>query len=85
MLTSASSEKRETRPRSRSLIRGCVTPQRLAASACVQSVFLQACRDLLHQFGPRSQIRSLLGGVRDRIPNTGVALGLLISFLPTVA
>ena len=36
MLTSASSEKRETRPRSRSLIRGCVTPQCLAASACVQ-------------------------------------------------
>src|ERR1039457_434554 len=41
MLTSASSEKRETRPRSRSLIRGCVTPQRLAASACVQPCFFR--------------------------------------------
>jgi hypothetical protein len=38
MLTSGSSEKRETRPRSRSSIRGCVTPQGLAASACVQVV-----------------------------------------------
>src|SRR6266436_2610853 len=38
-------------------------------------VFLQACCDLLHQLGPRSQVRSLLGGVRDRIPNTSVALG----------
>ena len=37
MLTNASSEKRETRPRSRSLIRGWVTPQRLAASACVHA------------------------------------------------
>jgi hypothetical protein len=36
MLTRASSEKRETLPRSRSFIRGWVTPQWLAASACVQ-------------------------------------------------
>ena len=35
MFTSASREKRETRPRSRSFIRGCVTPQWLAASVCV--------------------------------------------------
>jgi hypothetical protein len=34
IFTSASSEKREIRPRSRSLILGCVTPARLAASAC---------------------------------------------------
>src|ERR1039458_10182266 len=37
MFTNASSEKRETRPRNKSLIRGCVTPQRLAASTWVQS------------------------------------------------
>jgi transposase-like protein len=42
MLTSASSEKRETRPRRRSLIRGWVTPQRLAASACVHSCFFSS-------------------------------------------
>jgi hypothetical protein len=36
MFTNASSEKRETRPRSRSSIRDCVTPQWLAASAWVQ-------------------------------------------------
>ena len=37
IFTSASNEKRETRPRNKSFIRGCVTPQWLAASACVQS------------------------------------------------
>lgn len=36
MLTRASSEKRLMRPRSRSFMRGWVTPQRRAASACVQ-------------------------------------------------
>src|ERR1017187_3281012 len=39
-------------------------------------VLFQPCRDLLHQIGPRAQIRRLLGGVCDRIPNTRVALGL---------
>ena len=33
MLTSASIEKRDTRPRSKSFMRGCVTPQRCAASS----------------------------------------------------
>lgn len=32
MLTSASIEKRDTRPRSKSFMRGCVMPQRAAAS-----------------------------------------------------
>ena len=36
MLTSASSEKHETLPRNRSLMRGCVRPHRLAAYCCVQ-------------------------------------------------
>ena len=45
-------------------------------------VFLQARSDLLHQFGPRSQIRGLLGGIRDRIPNTCVALGFTHIFPP---
>src|SRR5258708_6968207 len=36
MLASASTEKRESRPHGRSLMRGCVTPQRLAASVWVQ-------------------------------------------------
>src|SRR4029077_19397849 len=45
-------------------------------------VLFQQCRDLLHQFSPRSQIRSLLGSVRDRIPNTRVGLGLAHIFPP---
>lgn len=40
MFTRASSENRETRPRSRSLMRGWVTPQRAAASVCFQSLAL---------------------------------------------
>jgi hypothetical protein len=40
MFTSASSESRDTRPRSKSLIRDCVTPQCLASSTCVHSLCL---------------------------------------------
>jgi hypothetical protein len=40
MFTRASRENRDTRPRNRSLMRGWVTPQWVAASACFQSLSL---------------------------------------------
>ena len=74
MFTNASSEKRETRPRSRSWIRGFVTPQRLAASVCVQPPLYHRC-DLPHQFSSYPQVRRLFGCVRNRIPYTRLTLG----------
>src|SRR5260370_33568755 len=51
---------------------------RYAAPSCrfvlCPVMLFEPCRDLLHQFGPCSQIRSLLGCVGDRVPNTRVAL-----------
>src|ERR1017187_145909 len=53
-------------------LRHAAAPCRLVLCPVMLS---EARRDLLHQFGPCSQIRSLLGGVRNRIPNARVALG----------
>ena len=71
ILTSASSEKRDARPRSRSFMRGCVIAQRRAASVCVQrlvsseqwprSVASTNGRDLLHQRRASAQIFRPLG------------------------
>jgi hypothetical protein len=77
MLTSASSEKRETRPRSNIVAPGLRYTALHRRFRLRPAVFLRTCSDLLHQFGPRSQIRGLLGGVRDRGPNTCVALRLV--------
>jgi hypothetical protein len=44
MLTKASRENREMRPRSKSLMRGCVTAQWLVVSNGVQPVALYALR-----------------------------------------
>jgi hypothetical protein len=84
MLTSASSEKRK--PAAHQIL----DPRlRYAAALCsfvlCPIMLFEASRDFLHQLGPCPQIRSLLGGVRNRVPNTLVVSVLLISCLPTVA
>src|ERR1039457_3140984 len=60
-------------------VQTCALPICYAAASCrfvlCPVMLSEACGDLLHQFGPRSQIGSLVGGVRDGIPNTRVALG----------
>ena len=76
MLTSASSEKRDTRPRNGSLIRGWVTPQRRAPPPGSSRVFHDGC-NLLHEFSARAEIRCLLGRIGKRIPHTVVTLDLL--------
>lgn len=45
MFTSASSENRDTRPRSRSLMRGCVTPHRSAVDLRVATAFRSKATD----------------------------------------
>jgi len=87
MLASASSEKRDTRTRRRSCIRGWVIPQWRAASVCVQRFFLAMAAICLHELGACSQIRGLLWCIGECIPHACIDLGFgrLRSFINSLS
>ena len=65
---------RDTRPRSRSLMRGCVMPQWLAASTSLQPLSLTSAA-ICRISSERAQVGGLLGRIGKRIPNTGIGIG----------
>jgi peptidoglycan/LPS O-acetylase OafA/YrhL len=78
MFTNASIEKRDTQPRSKSLMRGCVTPHWPAASACVQPLSLT--RRLRLALGPRANTAGATTLVHDK-HFTVASVGQVIDFI----
>mgnify|MGYP007070997935 CR=1 FL=1 len=83
MFTSASKEKREIRPRSRSFIRGCVTPHVAPASACVHP-FVSMTSVICRMSAARARKFAACSGVSANASHTLLKLWIVLVMFPSL-